>query len=119
MKDYIEIDGKRLRVNICWNAIAMFFKQKGVDDMSEFGNIVNMSAEDVLILMYWAIYYGEQCEQRELPYTSSAQLGNIVGPAQVAKFIAIFGEQMKSQIPKDQLEEPTEEVKKKGFFSRK
>lgn len=115
MKDYIEIEGKRYRVKVCWNAVAMYLKQKGVEDLTNFGNIDNMSAEDMLIMMYWSLYYGEQIDGRELPFASSIQLGNVIGPSHIASFIAIFASQMKSEIPPEHMPKEESDVKKKKF----
>lgn len=119
MKHYIEIEGKKYRVLVCWNAVAMYLQEKGIEDLSDFGNIAEMKASDMLIMFFWALYYGEDSEGRQLPYPSSHKLGNVVTPVHVAQFTQMFAEQMKAQIPKS--EEPISEddvKKKKSFFRR-
>lgn len=119
MKDYIEIDEKRYRVHICWNAVAMYLKEKGIEDLTKFGDIYSMSAEDILILMYWAMFYGEEVEGRELPIKSSYELGMIIGHVKIMEFVGIFAKQMKSQLPpSEETQTSTQEggeVKKKKF----
>lgn len=119
MKHYIEIEGKKYRVLVCWNAVAMYLQEKGIEDLSDFGNIAKMKASDMLIMFFWALYYGEDSEGRQLPYPSSHKLGNVVTPVHVAQFTQMFAEQMNAQIPKS--EEPISEddvKKKKSFFRR-
>lgn len=117
MKHYINIDGTEYRVLVCWNAVAMYLKEKGLEDLSDFGAIGKMSASDALIMMYWALYYGEDSEGRELPFANSQKLGNVLGAAHVLEFSQIFAEQMKSQLPGG-TKDSGEPVKKK-FFSMK
>lgn len=116
MKQYIEIDGQKYRCNVCWNAVAMYLKEKGLDDISDFGSIGKMSASDALIMMYWSLYYGEDSEGRELPFANSQKLGNALGAGHIKQFLEIFSQQMISQLPKTEDSNPPEEQKKKKFF---
>ena len=115
MKQYIEIDGKKYRCLVCWNAVSMYLKEKGLEDLSDFGAVGKMSASDALIMMYWSLYYGEDSEGRELPFANSQKLGNVLGTCHMQQFIQIFSEQMMSQLPKTE-NEGEKPVKKKKFF---
>lgn len=115
MKQYIEIDGQKYRCLVCWNAVAMYLKEKGLEDLSDFGAVGKMSASDALIMMYWSLYYGEDSEGRELPFANSQKLGNVLGISHIQQFSKIFLEQMTSQLPKTG-EEDEKPVKKKNFF---
>lgn len=120
MKEFIEIGGKKYRAHICWNAVLMYLKEKGVEDLTKFGEIYSMSAEDVLRLMFWSMFYGEEMEGRELPIKSSHELGLMVSHKEVMEFVNIFAKQMTSQLPQQEEQTPApEEVKKKRFFFRK
>ena len=117
MKYYINIDGKDYRCSVCWNAVAMYLKEKGLESLSDFGEITKMSASDALIMMYWSLYFGEDIEGRELPFASSQKLGNVLGAGHIAKFVMILNEQMKSQLPQDAVNElPSDQKKKKLTF---
>lgn len=115
MKQYIEIDGQKYRCLVCWNAIAMYLKEKGLEDLSDFGAVGKMSASDALLMMYWALYFGEDSEGRELPFANSQKLGNALGASHMQQFLKIFSEQMMSQLPKNENIDG-EPVKKKKFF---
>lgn len=114
MKHYINIEGKDYRCAVCWNAVAMYLREKGLEELSDFGQVTKMSAHDALIMMYWALYYGEDIEGREFPYASYQKLGNVLGAGHISEFIAIFSEQMKSQLPAADAA-PKGESKKKFF----
>lgn len=120
MKKFIEIEGKQYRVLVCWNAVSMFLKEKGMEDISEFGNLSKMTASDMLIMLYWSLYYGEDSENRVLPYSSSDKLGNVIGMAQMKEFISIFVEQITAQVPQEANSAPSNaEIKKKKYFWQK
>ena len=66
---YLSIGGKKVRVEMNWNAMMTFCEEKGIDDLSKLGEDGNVTPRDLLTIMYSAIKEGERMEGRKFELT--------------------------------------------------
>lgn len=91
--DYLEIDGKNLRVECNFNAICDFMEKRGLKDLDFLNG--SMGLQDWLVMMIASIKEGERMEGREASF-SLLDLGarpvNDISKL-LGKFIEIFAKQ--------------------------
>lgn len=89
---YLSIGGKKVRVEMNWNAMITFCEEKGIDDLSKLGEDGNVTPRDLLTIMYSAIKEGERMEGRKFELTKEG-LSEIVRPSDITSFLKIYKEQ--------------------------
>ena len=104
-KDYIEIAGKRYRMESNWNALMAFLDAVGRNTIDELSKIGTLRPSELTNLMVACLTEGERLDGRE--FTMSAlDLGALVTPAKVREFLDIYAAQ---SAPKMNLEGPKKE----------
>ena len=88
----LSIGGKKVRVEMNWNAMMTFCEEKGIDDLSKLGEDGNVTPRDLLTIMYSAIKEGERMEGRKFELTKEG-LSEIVRPSDITLFLKIYKEQ--------------------------
>jgi len=100
-KSYIEIAGKRYRVECNWNAYAEFLRMSGRDSMSELVAVVGeLRPSDTAGLMAASINEGERLDGRESHWTAES-IGETANVLEIAQFIRIYSDQATAKIPAD------------------
>lgn len=102
-KDYIEIDGKKVRVEANWNALTAFLAATGRNTMDGLSDLATMKPTDIAPLMAACANEGERLDGRETDYTGQ-QIGEICGMTEIARFIGIYAEQTSPKLPKSKKE---------------
>ena len=88
----LSIGGKKVRVEMNWNAMMTFCEEKGIDDLSKLGEDGNVTPRDLLTIMYSAIKEGERMDGRTFELTKEG-LSEIVRPSDITLFLKIYKEQ--------------------------
>ena len=65
-KDYIEIDGKKVRVEANWNALTAFLAATGRNTMDGLSDLATMKPTDIAPLMAACANEGERLEDVQL-----------------------------------------------------
>lgn len=95
--DYIEIDGKRMRVEGNWNAICDFLAERGKDTFDGLVGMDKITPGDIAPLMAACIREGERLDGRPCSL-SSKDIGAMPGMmAKVPEFMEIFSRQSAPQ----------------------
>ena len=104
-KDYIEINGKRFRVESNWNALTAFLDAVVRDTLDELSRINTIRPSELTALMAACIEEGERLDGRD-GAPSAKDLGAIITPDDVREFLNIYVQQSN---PKTGAEEPKKE----------
>lgn len=104
-KDYIEIAGKRYRVESNWNALTSFLDAVGRNTLDELSRIDNIRPSELTALMAACIEEGERLDGRG-GAPSALDLGATITPEDVREFLEIYVRQSNPQIEQ---EEPKKE----------
>lgn len=104
-KDYIVIDGKKVRVEVNWNALTAFLDATGRNTMDGLSDLAVMKPTDIAPLMAACINEGERLDGREADYTG-LQIGEMCGIAEMAQFISIYTGQTSPKLPKEKKDAP-------------
>ena len=104
-KDYIEIAGKRYRVESNWNALTAFLDAVGRDTLDELSRINTIRPSELTALMAACIEEGERLDGRD-GAPSAKDLGAIITPDDVRVFMDIY---VKQSNPELDQEEPKKE----------
>lgn len=96
-KDYIVLNGQRVRVELNWNAIIAYLQQSGKDDMASLADFRLLKPSDLAGLLCAGINEGQRLEGIETNYTP-AEIGCHVNVAIMAEFLEIFNRQMQPQV---------------------
>ena len=96
-KAFITIGGKSYRVEVNWNALSAFLVAVGRDTLEGLSDIASMRPSDISALMAAAINEGERLEGRESSL-SALDLGAIIRPSHVEKFMDIYIQQSRAQV---------------------
>lgn len=104
-KDYIEIAGKRYRVESNWNALTAFLDAVGRDTLDELSKIDTIRPTELTALMAACIAEGERLDGRIDP-PSALDLGAVISPDDVRRFLEIYVRQSNPQLSQ---EEPKKE----------
>nr|DAW47279.1 MAG TPA: tail tube protein [Caudoviricetes sp.] len=89
---YLSIGGKKVRVEMNWNAMMTFCEEKGIDDLSKLSEDGNVTPRDLLTIMYSAIKEGERMDGHTFELTKEG-LSEIVRPSDITSFLKIYKEQ--------------------------
>ena len=104
-KDYIEIAGKRYRVESNWNALTAFLDAVGRDTLDELSRINTIRPSELTALMAACIEEGERLAGRD-GAPSAKDLGAIITPDDVREFLTIY---VRQSNPKTGAEESKKE----------
>ena len=107
-KDYIEIAGRRYRVEVNWNALTSFLRAVGRDTIDELSRIETLRPSELTALMSACMEEGERLEGRD-GVPGPMDLGAVITPDDVREFIEIYVRQSNPQ--KTQEEEPKKEAR--------
>ena len=105
-KDYIEIAGKRRRVESNWNALTSFLEAVGRDSLEELANINSIRPSELTALMAACINEGERLDGNTETVTA-LDLGAIITPENVREFLEIYVRQSNPHL--GDAEEPKKE----------
>ena len=104
-KDYIEINGKRFRVESNWNALTAFLEAVGRNTLDELSKINNFRPSELTSLMAACIAEGQRLDgNKDVP--TALDLGAIITPDNVREFLEIY---VRQSNPKLNQEEPKKE----------
>ena len=109
-KDYIEIAGKRYRVESNWNALTAFLDAVGRNTLDELSKIDSIRPSELTALMAACIAEGERLDGRGNP-PSALDLGAVISPDDVRQFLDIYVRQSNPQLNQ---EEPKKEERETG-----
>ena len=101
-KDYIEIAGKRYRVESNWNALTSFLDVVGRNTLEELSRVDSIRPTELTALMAACIAEGERLDGRD-GAPSALDLGAVVTPKKVREFLDIY---IRQSAPKIDVEEP-------------
>lgn len=104
-KDYIIIDGKKVRVEANWNALTAFLDATGRNTMDGLSDLAVMKPTDIAPLMAACANEGERLDGREASYTGQ-QIGELCGMTEMAQFISIYAGQTSPKLPKEKKDVP-------------
>ena len=104
-KDYIEIAGRRFRVESNWNALTAFLDAVGRDTLDELSRINTIRPSELTALMAACIEEGERLDGRD-GAPSAKDLGALITPDDVREFLNIYVRQSNPQVSQ---EEPKKE----------
>lgn len=114
MKEYIIIEGKHYCVKHSMAALAMYAELTGRKTVDEMSHVERMSPDDLITMMYCAIYMGEKLEERELDIPTPHKLGMMIDVRTMQVYVQIFAKQMSADIPtKNVRQNVPDDVKKK------
>ena len=105
-KDYIEIAGKRYRVESNWNALTAFLDAVGRNTLDELSKIDSIRPSELTALMAACIAEGERLDGRGNAPTA-LDLGAVITPDAVRNFLEIYVRQSNPQLTQ---EEPKQEA---------
>ena len=115
--EYINIGGKDYRVSHSFATLSMFSQFTGRKTLEQMERFEGMSPDDLMAMMYCAIYMGEKLDGRVLEIETPQQLGMLVGIGTMQTYAQIFARQMRADIPEKNTS--GNEVKKKIPFWRR
>ena len=104
-KDYIEIAGKRYRVESNWNALTAFLEAVGRNTLEELSKIDSIKPTELTAMMVACIAEGQRLDgSKDVP--SAMDLGAVITPDDVRTFLDIYVRQSNPQVSQ---EEPKKE----------
>lgn len=109
MKEFIELDGKKYRVEFNWNTITEYCEIKNIEDLSALDSLKNLSASDLRLFIYCALKEGERMEGKEF-LVSVLDLGGILKFQDIQHLMQVFKKQSSFTLDS---KEPPGDVKKK------
>ena len=104
-KDYIEIAGKRYRVESNWNALTAFLDSVGRNTLEELSQLDKLRPTEVTAMMAACIAEGQRLDGcKDVP--TAKDLGAVIKPDDVREFLEIYSRQSNPQLSE---EEPKKE----------
>ena len=113
--NYLLVEGKKVRVEMNWNAMMSFCDEKGVDDLSKIGDAGKLTTRDLLAIMHAAIKEGERMDGNSFDLTKE-QLSERLRPSDISRFMEIYKEQC--GVNENESNTGGGDVKKKSVFRR-
>lgn len=96
-KDYIEIAGKRYRVESNWNALTSFLEAVGRNTIEELSKINSFKPSELTALMAACIAEGQRLDGgKDVP--SALDLGAVIKPDDVREFLEIYSRQSNPEL---------------------
>ncbi len=109
-KDYIEIAGKRYRVESNWNALTAFLEAVGRNTLEELSKIDSIKPTELTAMMAACIAEGQRLDgSKDVP--SAMDLGAVITPDDVRTFLDIYVRQSNPQVSQG---EPKKEEREAG-----
>ena len=100
-KDYIEIAGKRYRVESNWNALTAFLDAVGRNTLDELSKIDAIRPSELTAMMAACIAEGQRLDgSKDCP--SALDLGAVIKPDDVREFLEIYARQSNPQLGTDE-----------------
>ena len=100
-KDYIEIAGKRYRVESNWNALTAFLEAVGRNTLEELSKIDSIKPTELTAMMAACIAEGQRLDGvKDVP--SALDLGAVITPDDVRTFLDIYVRQSNPQVSQDE-----------------
>jgi len=90
--DYLEISGKKYRVEANWNAITAFLLAVNANDSKSLGNALNLKPSDYPYMMAACINEGERLDGKECNF-DAIKIAEICGIGDMMQFLSIFNRQ--------------------------
>lgn len=90
--DYIDIAGKKYRIEANWNAITAFLLAVNANDSHSLGNALNLKPSDYPQMMASCINEGERLDSRECNFTA-VDIASMCGIGEMMQFLTIFNRQ--------------------------
>lgn len=92
--EYLDINGRKLRVEVNWNTICDFSFLTGVDfnDFCQMASDGKVTPKDLRTMLYCAIKEGERMDGRPFELTE-LDLGEGIRPGIIIMFVEIFTRQ--------------------------
>lgn len=115
--DYLNLNNRQYAVSHCFSAMTMFSEMTGRRTLEQMADLGEMTPNELLTMMYCAMYMGEKAEGRELDVENPQALGLLVGVGDVQNYVQIFAKQMRADIPTHN-KTATEEKKKTPFWRK-
>lgn len=108
-KDYIEIAGKRYRVESNWNALTAFLDSVGRNTLEELSKVDSIRPSELTALMAACIAEGQRLDgSKDAP--SALDLGAVITPEDVREFLDIYVRQSNPQLNQDELKKEERET---------
>lgn len=108
VKDFIEINGRRYRVEVNWNATTAYLQAVGRDTLEELAKIDTFRPSELTALMAACIAEGERLEgHQDAP--SALDLGAAITPVHVTEFLKIYVRQSSPQVDVEEEAAPKKE----------
>jgi len=86
--DYIEIDGKKYRVEFNWNAITDFLESEGLK-LTDADDLKQLKPRQVTGLIFAGVVEGCRMDAIEFPF-SKLDFGAMISPPQVGELLLIY-----------------------------
>ena len=102
-KDYIEIAGKRYRVEVNWNALLDFAERRGLVDMGELMSLNELDKDNVADLCAAGVREGERLEGRDCTLTGN-DVAERITPREMMRFIGIYVSHISPKLPEEKAE---------------
>lgn len=114
--DYIEIDGKKYRVEFTWEAIVNFLEDENLA-LSDVDDLKNLKPRQVTSLIFAGVVEGCQLDNVEFPF-SKKEFSSMIRPYHIGDLITIYTRQtLKENSKTASIPEPVEGTKKKKFLN--
>lgn len=113
--DYIEISGKKYRVEFNWNAITDFLELEGLS-LSDVDNLKDLKPRQVTGLIFSGVVEGCYLDNIEFPYTKR-EFGTMINPTHVGELMLIYSRQTSASLKKEPVKEAGAS-QKKSLMSR-
>jgi len=94
-KDYIDYNGKRLRVECNWNALIAYLESVGKNTMADLAKIDHIPPSDLTPLMAACVNEGERMDGHESKLTA-IEIGENVTTEEILDFFNIYAAQTTS-----------------------
>ena len=107
--DYIEINGKKYRVEFNWNAITDFLESEGLQ-LSDVDDLRELKPRQVTGLVYAGVCEGCRLDGKEFTF-SKLEFGAMVKPPQIGELLLIY--QRHTSVKKSEVAESVEAQKKR------
>lgn len=97
-KQYIQISGQSLRLEVNWNAITGYLQSRGKDSLQGLSDISQLAPSELAPLMAACIKEGERLDGRQTTVTAE-WLGENCGMSEMTAFVAAFCQQATPHLP--------------------
>lgn len=107
-KDFMNLGGREVRVEVNWNAITEFLQFIGEDSYEGLANIGSMRPSQVPALIAASVNEGERLEGRESKL-SALDVGAVIRTNDIKTFMEIYVRQSAAQMEEEDAKKKTNE----------